>query len=69
MFLKILQYSRENICIEVFSHNKVEDLQIYLQKRFQYSCFPVNIFKNRFFYRAPPVVASCETILSFRINK
>ena len=40
MFLKILQYSRENTCVGVS-----EGLQLYLKKTLQHECFPVNIAK------------------------
>ena len=56
VFLKILQYSEENACVEVFFFNKVAGLQL--------SSEYCKIFKNSFFHKTPSVTAS-EKFISF----
>ena len=54
VFLKILQNSQENTCIKARNFIKKETpLQVF-------SCKFCEIFKNTFFYRAPPVAASLK---------
>ena len=65
MFLKILQYLRENTCVGVFFLNKVAGLKAWkpflLKKQTLtqvFSCEYCEIFKNIILYRISPVVAS-----------
>ena len=56
MFLKILQYSRENTYVGVsFLVGGLQNWN-FIKKRFQHRCFR-EIFKNTFFNRTPPVAA------------
>ena len=54
VFLKISQYSEENICAGVF--NKIAELQL--------SCKYCEFFKNSFFHKTPQVDASEKFINS-----
>ena len=62
VFLKVLQYSQENACVEV-SFCRSQPFS-FIKNRFQRRCFSVNIakfIKTTFLYRAPLVTASERT--------
>ena len=66
VFLKIPQYSQENICIGVF-FNSVADLQVcnFSKKRLQHRCLPVNIAK---FLRTLILKNICQRLPRFIIE-
>ena len=58
-FLKISQYSQKNTCVRVSFYCKETPAQVF-------SCEYSEIFKNRFFYRTPPVASSVVCILTLK---
>ena len=61
VFLKVLQYSQKNTCVESLFNN-VASLKTcnFIKKRLQHKCFPVN---SATFLRTPILKKICELVL------